>query len=66
MIMELTGRGGDLEKEESNINAIIKKIAENVVINKSFKPTDICVDTVEMCPTDEHNDAAGDGDDDDV
>lgn len=57
MIMELTGRGGDLEKEENNINAIIKKIAENVAINKSFKATDICVDTVEFCPMDEYSDS---------
>ena len=63
MIMELTGRGMDLEKEESNINAIIKKIAENVVINKSFKATDICVDTVENCPMDE---CSEDDDDDNV
>jgi imidazolonepropionase-like amidohydrolase len=65
MIMELTGRGMDLEKEESNINAIIKKIAEKVVINKSFKATDICVDTVEFCPMDECSQDDCDGDDDD-
>jgi hypothetical protein len=65
MIMELTGRGGDLEKEEHNINAIIKKIAENVVINKSFKPTDICIDTVEICPMDEYNDGDENEDNDD-
>ena len=64
MIMELTGRGMNLEKEESNINAIIKKIAEKVVINKSFKATDICVDTVENCPMDDFSED-GDGDDDD-
>jgi hypothetical protein len=30
MVKQVTG--GDLEKEEKNINNIIKKIAENVVI----------------------------------
>jgi hypothetical protein len=63
MIMELTGRGMDLEKEESNINAIIKKIAEKVVINKSFKASDICVDTVEICPMDDFSDDNGNEDD---
>ena len=63
MIMELTGRGMDLEKEESNINAIIKKIAENVVINKSFKATDICIDTVEFCTADDTDADAYDEDD---
>jgi len=65
MIMELTGRGMNLEKEESNINAIIKKIAEKVVINKSFKASDICVDTVEICPMDDFSDDNGSGNEDD-